>query len=579
LAALGLHTLMDHVERLMFRFFRIEAIGHQSRAITATLIGCLVVPLSLCPSLARSAEILFSDADAARAVSYSYLVVPDVVPEADEEDNLQTHLAAFSRRIAGYRVEREAVDRNPVFVGSGADEFRTLIERTIAAIGARAQISVHVRDLESGASVFDHLGHTLLNPASNQKLLTSAAALDLLGPEYGFGTEVLLVGKRLYLVGHGDPSLDMDAMRGLADEVIDNVRVGDLEEIVVDDSAFSPRRWAPGFHATGPGVSYEAPSGALSLEFNTVEIEVRGLRRGEKPSVKVFPAGSHILLANRADGGSGPLYVDTRSSLSDSRSERTVVVVRGHIEPGRRVRVRRRVVDPGLHAGTVFSELIALRSGTAELPVSRGGVTEAAGRPEMVALHESAPLLEIVEGELAYSNNFVAEQLLRTLGWRMTGEPGDWANGGRVLDGYWRALGNRSDSIVFENGSGMSSVGRLTTSGIVDLMAAAHRTQTQGYGLLDALPISGEVGTVRARLRQTHRRVRAKTGTLDGVSGFSGVITDEIGTVKIAFSILINVHDNARLSARYRRRAEDKIVMALLAEVDRRGAKPDPRAG
>jgi D-alanyl-D-alanine carboxypeptidase/D-alanyl-D-alanine-endopeptidase (penicillin-binding protein 4) len=202
-----------------------------------------------------------------------------------------------------------------------------------------------------------------------------------------------------------------------------------------------------------------------------------------------------------------------------------------------------------------------------ELPRIAG--RDAQGQDVLLVAHRrSPPLLEIVGGLLSYSNNFMAEQILRTLGWRMTGDPGDWDNGSAVIRGYWAALGNDPNALVFENGSGLSAVGRVTTTGLVDLMAVAARTQEAGASLFDALPVAGSQGTVRTRLRRSGKRVRAKTGTLDGVSGLTGVITSEAGLPQVAFSILINVRETDRMAAASRRNIEDKIVMAVLDQID-----------
>jgi D-alanyl-D-alanine carboxypeptidase/D-alanyl-D-alanine-endopeptidase (penicillin-binding protein 4) len=176
--------------------------------------------------------------------------------------------------------------------------------------------------------------------------------------------------------------------------------------------------------------------------------------------------------------------------------------------------------------------------------------------------------MEILDRGLAYSNNFIAEQVLRTLAWRSTGEPGNWAAGDDILLGYWSALGRDPDEIVVQNGSGLSRVGRLTSAGLVDLIALANRGSGPSRALLDVLPVAGEPGTMRSRLRLSGKRVRAKTGTLDDVSGLTGVITSEDGTPVVAFSILINARDTARLGAPLRREIEDRIVTATLFALD-----------
>ncbi len=527
------------------------------------------------------------------------VLIPDRVVVEAPVDMLEVRLAAFARRV-------EAVSADAGYVPTvefDVEALRSDIEHAIARIDDRAQVSVHVRDLESDRVLFDYYGTALLNPASNHKLLTSSAALELLGSDYVFETRVLLVGESLILVGEGDPTIDADALRALATEVAERVPVATLTEIVVDDSVFSPRSFGPGYSEQGVGASYEAPSGALSLNFNTVEITV--YRAGSRAAVKLEPDSTHLVVDNRARLGSGTSELEIRATrdvavpTTDATGETpresvlTKIEVTGNLaRSSRGYKVRRRVLDPGMFTGGAFALMLAEASQSARLPVRVGtapaldldaveehGDGEALEFPIelesadgssalLVARRHSPPLLEVVGGVLAYSNNFAAEQILRTLGWRMTGDPGGWDNGSEVVRGYWVALGNDPDALVFENGSGLSSTGRVTTSGLVDLMAIATRTQTAGASLIDALPVAGREGTLRTRLRRSGKRVRAKTGTLDGVSGLTGVITSEAGVAQVAFSILINVNEHGRVAADTRRKIEDRIVMDVLEHID-----------
>jgi D-alanyl-D-alanine carboxypeptidase/D-alanyl-D-alanine-endopeptidase (penicillin-binding protein 4) len=110
----------------------------------------------------------------------------------------------------------------------------------------------------------------------------------------------------------------------------------------------------------------------------------------------------------------------------------------------------------------------------------------------------------------------------------------------------------------------LSRNGRVTTAGLVDLLSAAYRTRSGSHSLIDALPVAGEPGTMQYRLRMSGKRVRAKTGTLSGVSGLTGVITSESGAPQVAFSILIN----GELPAKHRRHVEDGIVTVVLGALD-----------
>src|SRR5690606_15960784 len=207
-------------------------------------------------------------------------------------------LAAFARHV-----ERLRVGSAPPLVAFNSESLREDIEQIVARIGDRAQVSVHIRDLDSGRVLFDHYGDSLLNPASNHKLLTTSAALDLLGPDYMFETRVLLIGETLYLIGEGDPTIDGEALALLAQQVAERSAAGSITEIVVDDSAFSPRTIGPGYAEDNWGASYMAPSGALSVNFNTVEVTIYSVKGVRTPVVKVEPSSAHVIVDNRATIG------------------------------------------------------------------------------------------------------------------------------------------------------------------------------------------------------------------------------------------------------------------------------------
>lgn len=471
------------------------------------------------------------------------------IPRAQPEQTAPSE-GALLRRFAGL-----ASHLQPTGERSLSAEVTEELDAIVAKASRRADIAVHVRDLETGAVLYDAGGDALLNPASNQKVLTAAVALDLLGPDYTFETRVLRAGRSLVLVGEGDPVLDGDDLQAMAVIVADQIDLGDVDRIIVDDSAFAARRFGPGLYdPDGFGAAHEAPSGALSVDFNTVEVKVAAVVGETLPSVEVEGAGAHVEVRNEAAvGRRGSIAVQTFAE-----GDKTVVHVKGSMSRrARPVVVRRRILDPGLHAGTVFAARLAEQWSSEPLAVVRGETPRGA---DSVVVNDSAPLSEVLERGLAYSNNFIAEQLLRTMAWRVYDEPGTWDSGVEILEAYWAGLG-REDTPVLENGSGLSRRGRLSAAGLVDVLSAAHRETPT---LLDALPASGEPGTLRVRLRRSDGRVRAKTGTLYGVTGLTGVLADRSGTPKVAFSILVNAHNAGAMPAAKRRKVEDKLVYALL---------------
>lgn len=552
----------------------------------AALSGLLVGLLAACEEPVpedRSVRIALADAaEPAGWLAPSKREIPTVArPVVGPRSRLTRRLAEFADQVARAR-EAHATKRaqaRPDLTSAAGKPAAFDVEGLAAAIGKVVQrlerttdVSVHIRELASDDVLFDFHGDAPLNPASNQKLLTTAAALDLLGPEFRFETRALRSGDALYVIGEGDPTIDDLALRAMAGELARATELATLRRIVVDDLAFSPRTLAPGFSDEGVGVSYQAPSGALSLNFNIVEVTVKAPRAVKKKSkevprleVTLRPPSTHVVVEDLAAVGRGTLAVRTYAGLPVGEQARTVVELTGKLRAGRSLTVRRRVVDPGLFTGGALAVMLSERTGAAPPTVERGAAPEVSDAAVVVLRRESEALTRVAGGALAWSNNFMAEQLLRTLGWRMTGEPGDWENGAEVVQAYWTALGLPADALVFENGSGFSQRGRVTTTALVDLISVAA---SGNNGLLSALPVAGENGTLRARLRRSGKRVRAKTGTMDGISGLSGVITAEDGTPQVAFSILSNVRAGGASAAARRKRAEDEIVTAVLAALD-----------
>ena len=427
----------------------------------------------------------------------------------------------------------------------------------VGKISTRARVGIAVRDLATGRLLFEYDADESFNPASNQKLLTATAAVELLGADFRFETRVLREENALILVGGGDPSLQVEDVQDLAAKVARTDLEG-IERIVVDDSAFSQRRFGPGYDTEGPGYSYLAPSGALSLQFNTVEITVRGTAAGQPPTVTVEPDCAHLSIRNLATTGGRKQRLSVTTHAHDTQ---TVVAVGGHLRAGSTIRLRRRITDPGHFTGSTFAATLAQHLGSEPLPVQRG---EAGAQAEPIAVHRSGPLTEVLGSALKYSNNFTTEQVLRTLGHLHSGQPGDWDNGRVVLERFWTAIGQDPERLVLENGAGMSRRGRVTPRALAGLLTLLAQEDREAARVVEAMPVAGQEGTLRGRLRSTGGRVRAKTGTLSGASGLTGVISDAAGQPRLGFSVLVN----GRVSSRSARRLQDRVVLALVDHLE-----------
>jgi serine-type D-Ala-D-Ala carboxypeptidase/endopeptidase (penicillin-binding protein 4) len=473
------------------------------------------------------------------------------------DDDAQTLGPSWSTRIDDRLAALAPVARTVDSTGSTGStsdsRLRTRVEAALVPLTERARVAIEIRDLDTGDVLLEHDNERALNPASNQKLITAIAAVELLGPDYRFETSVWRDGDALVLRGEGDPDLHVGDLHRLAAELASQPELLEgVRRIVIDDTAFDSQRLGPGFRSDGDGESYIAPSGALALDYGTVEVTVAPGSYGGPAQIHVEPSGFAIEIHDRTHTGAGRLQISTHAG----EDNQTIVEVQGGIAGGHApISIRRRVTDPGLVAGGCFAQLLATAMGRDALPVTRGKISSKA---ELLAHHESAPLLAVLSSALRFSNNFTAEQVLRTLAWRATGQPGSWEDGVAVLEQFANAVSpERADEQHFVNGSGLSLDGRLTPSFIVDVLALAGRASSPSQLLLASFAQAGGEGTLRNRLPHAGAHVLAKTGTYAGASTLSGVIHDD--QRRLGFSILIN---GAPLE--HSRAAQDQVVAALL---------------
>jgi D-alanyl-D-alanine carboxypeptidase/D-alanyl-D-alanine-endopeptidase (penicillin-binding protein 4) len=311
--------------------------------------------------------------------------------------------------------------------------------------------------------------------------------------------------------------------------------------VVVDDTFFDDVRAGPGFDQESGDRSYLAPAGAASLNWNTVAVHVGPApRRGQRARVEVEPASDHFQIENRVKtvGPRGRRHV-TVSSVGAGGKQR--IVVEGRIPLGSRTQVAwKRIDDPALYLGHTLKRLLQLR-GVAVTGRVRLGATPAGARLVHVARSES--LGEIVRRLNKTSNNFVAEQIIKTVGAEVKGTPGTWAKGIAATEEFLAEVGIPRGSYVMKNGSGLNDTNRFSARQIVALLSAMWKRFPLQPEYVASLPVAGRDGTIRWRMEGTEAvgRLRAKTGTLvEGtVSSLSGYV-ETASRRTLAFSVLVN---------------------------------------
>jgi serine-type D-Ala-D-Ala carboxypeptidase/endopeptidase (penicillin-binding protein 4) len=441
-----------------------------------------------------------------------------------------------------------------------------------------------VIEAETGKTLYARADKTLLNAASNVKIVTAAAALSLLGPEYRWRTTLSIVGPPggpplpaggevpgdLYLRGSGDPTLTTE---DLATMVGDLAALG-LHKIrgslIVDDSLFDGGTVPPAYDQKNDSTASRAPSSAASLNGNVVAVTIiPGASAGAPARVVVDPPSSYFTIAGRVvTAGSGPAApaVDTKDD-----GDRTRVNVAGRIKLGADPRTfLRRVGHPALFLGQTLRSLMDRRGITIAGQVKVGPAPSHGLR--VLAAHDSVPLAVAVQDLNKRSNNLAAEQLVRTLGAEIGGRPGNWDKGLKAVGRYLGGVGIKAGAYQMMNGSGLYDSNRFSPEQIVTVLRAAARDFRISAEFLASLAVAGTDGTIAHRMGGTlaERYVRAKTGTLANVSCLSG-FAGSPGHTPIVFSILVN--DVA--SPGEARRAQDRAAEILVAYLEADGsAKP-----
>ncbi len=441
------------------------------------------------------------------------------------------------------------------------------------AIYSKAVVGIHVADAVTGERVYSWGDDRPLIPASTMKMVTAAVALRTLGAEYRFPTWVLYDGTlepdgvlkgNVYIKGQGDPTMVIERLWRLVMDLklhgIHEVR-GD---IVFDAGYFADSALVPGWgkqEDIEDGPTYFAPLGALSLNYNIAAIMVRPGAPGQAAVAELDTPTAAVVIENHLNTG----RAKSRRTLKVERTVEpetmvTTFKLTGSIpadaEPDYTYRA---LADPlGNYIGA-FPALLA-QHGIKVKGKLRPGTTPSAD-VELLYKQESEPLATILAAMNKQSNNFMAEQILRSVGAERQGLPGSTAKGLQEVDAYFAELGIPAGSWSALNGSGLSRGTGLRPSQLTAMLVDMWNDPANGPEFVTSLAVGGRDGTLWSRFRDPalEGRVRGKTGSLTGVHCLSGYVEASDGRT-FAFSFLVNDIDGAVSRAR---KAHDRLVLTL----------------
>lgn len=435
----------------------------------------------------------------------------------------------------------------------------------------RAKVGVLVSESDSGKPLYARNEKSAFNAASNVKIVTSASALALLGPDYRWKTTVSANGRSgseiagdLYLRGFGDPTLNTEDLATLAGDLWAEGIRRVKGSIIADESFFDGAHVGPAYDQKNDSSVSRAPSAGLSLNGNLISVTiVPGSKSGAPAKVLVEPPSAGFVVQGRVvttTSGPAPATVET----AESEGGRTLITVSGRVRAGSEPRVyRRRVINPPLYAAYTLKALLE-RRGITVSQAPRVGIAPAQGL-KILSTNDSPPLGVVVHDLNKRSNNFTAEQVLRTMGAEIVGRPGSWEKGLEAVARYLNTLGVRKGSYQMMNGSGLYDSNRFSPEQIVTVLRGAMRDFRMAAEFMASLAIAGTDGTIGHRMGGTpaERFVRAKTGTLATASCLSG-FAGSPGHAPLVFSILMNEVAGAGDA----RAAQDRVAELLVAYIE-----------
>lgn len=374
--------------------------------------------------------------------------------------------------------------------------------------------------------LIEHQAQELFIPASLSKIVTGLAILEELPSSFQLKTQLLAKGKikdgvlvgDLVLKGGGDPSFVSENMWFLVNELRRSGVQKVKGDILVDDSFFDDESFSETRQDERVDRAYDAPVGAMSFNWNSVNIYVRpGAKNGEPAQVYIDPLNEYIQLENKAktSASKGGIGVSRVSTPNGDR-----ITVSGSIAVGsKEVVIYKSITKPALWAGYNLKQFMLEKRITVEGEVKRGKATQLT---DVLAESKSKPLPQIVADMMKFSNNYVAEMLVKNLAAEKKGGQGTLPKGMEVLREFLLKSGLKKDSFQFLNPSGLTRDNKLTASQLGELLSGAQLNFRIQPEFFSSLPIGGIDGTLKNRFKDISETVRAKTGLLTGVVGLAG---------------------------------------------------------
>lgn len=416
-----------------------------------------------------------------------------------------------------------------------------------------ANVSLLVKNLNNGQLLYQFRPNSVAIPASTMKLVTTATALELLGPDFCFETKLEIDGKitkdsvlegNLYIRGGGDPTLGSEKLgdTGFLTKWVNAVKNAGIKkikgQIVADASLFDDEGVNPHWTWEDMGNYYAAGAYGISYMDNTFKLVLRSGKEGTTPEIiKTIPEIPDLTFDN---------YLKSTSIRFDSAyfygaphsNQRTV---RGEIPANRPEFITKGdIPNPGLLLAQHFhAKLTETGIIISQPPTDK--IVEAI-TPRIIYKYDSPPLGEIIRETNIHSNNHFAEHIFRYLSLKNSSIASS-NEAVRVIRSFWKSKGLPIDQLFMYDGCGLAPMDAVSAQFLVDLLTYMKTESINKDAFFNSLPVSGENGTLSSFLKNTplQGKVHAKSGTISRVKSYAGYINTP--NKNYVFALLVNNAD------------------------------------
>ncbi len=436
---------------------------------------------------------------------------------------------------------------------------------------------VVIQSLETGEYLYKRNEDKFFIPASNMKLFTTAAGLILLGEDYRFSTNIYTDGYidgtilegNLIIQGRGDPTISgrfyNNDVYAVYSDWADSLLAMGIDEIkgniIGDDNLFDDLGLGRGWSWDYESYWYAAPSGAVSLNDNCVDIVLKYDRMEDKLKLFSYPETNYMVIGNEVRLVPSDSITDV--NVYRERGSNVVTVYGTFSKKIDSLKTYVTVNNPTQYSMVVLYDILTKKGIAVNgYPIDVDDYADTLDYSNLRHLftHYSPDMKEIVKVINKGSHNFYAEQLLKTIGLEMEGF-GSAKNGIDVCKEVFMEIGLNPDNIVMADGSGLSHHNMTTPRQLTELLKFLYNSNLYS-SFYNSLPISGIDGTLGNRMKNTRAQelVRAKTGYVRAARSLSGY-TQTGDKEPVVFSMICN---NFNVPVKLAENIQDLVCLRLI---------------